>query len=58
MSRSGVRLIQAAREAAAMARGEAVAGAVIHPAPSEVTGANPPPGPGAIPVQDPGSDRA
>jgi putative transcriptional regulator len=33
MSRVGSRLIQAAREAAAMARGEAVPGAVVHTPP-------------------------
>lgn len=41
MRRSGQKLIQAAREAAAMARGEAVPGAVIHRAPAEVAAAEP-----------------
>lgn len=61
MSQPGLRLIQAAREAAAMARGEAVPGGVIHPAPAEVVAAQPRPGSGAgsagaTPVQDPDSD--
>lgn len=35
ISRIGFRMIQAAREAAAMARGDAVPGAVIHAAPAK-----------------------
>jgi len=35
MSQSGYRLIQAAQEAAAMARGDAVPGAVLHVAPAK-----------------------
>jgi hypothetical protein len=34
MSQLGYRMIQAAREAAAMARGDAIPGAVIHAAPA------------------------
>lgn len=36
MSQMGYRMIQAAREAAAIARGDAIPGAVIHAAPAKV----------------------
>lgn len=47
MSQSGQKLIQAALEAAAMARGEDVPGAVIHPASTQVAGPGPQSEPGA-----------
>jgi hypothetical protein len=40
MSRSGQKLIQAAREALAMARGEEVPGAVLHQAPTRTLPSN------------------
>lgn len=57
-SEVGSRLIQAAHEAAAIARGEAVPGAVVHPVTAE-----PQPGldetsPGAAPVRETESDSA
>jgi hypothetical protein len=41
MSRSGQKLIQAAREALAMARGEEVPGAVLHQAPTRALPSDP-----------------
>lgn len=56
MSQPGLRLIQAAQEAAAMARGEAVPGGVIHPAQVQTAEPEARPGPAAA-LPDPVSVR-
>jgi hypothetical protein len=50
------RLIQAAQEAAAMARGEAVPGSIIHTAPAQIAAVALRPGPGAAPSGAPVRD--